>query len=241
MHEPRVVYFDTEFFHLSWGADLGLLFCMGYKYSNEDKVRLLSVWDTDQKDPLDDKELCKQIRAVLSEADMLVTYNGIKCDVPFIQTRLLHHKLDPLPPIAHKDVYYTAKFKLKLSRNRLYDVENFLGLKDKKTPVKLYKWLQALVGNKQAQNEILHHCKQDVLVLEQAYLKLRPLMLAHPRLQGYGVCNKCGGTLLKNKIYYSADKYHKITLKCRSCKGYETRATTAAERKCLIPQPLVQL
>lgn len=231
MIDKKVVVFDTEFYHMHWGADLGLLFCMGYKYLGEPKVHMLSVWDTVQKDPLDDRELCKQIRAVLAEADMLVTYNGVKCDVPFIQTRLLHHKLDPLPPIAHKDVYYTAKFKLKLSRNRLYDVESFLGLKDKKTPVKLYKWLQALVGNERAQDEIIHHCKQDVLVLEQAYLKLRPLMNSHPRLQDYGKCCKCGGTLLKNKIFYSAEKYPKITLKCRSCRGYETRPTTAAERK----------
>jgi len=230
MKDLNVIIFDTEFFHLSWGADLGLLFCMGWKVLGEPKVHMESVWATDQKDPLDDKELCKRIRSILNEADMLVTYNGIKCDVPFIQTRLLHHNLDPLPPIAHKDVYYTAKFKLKLSRNRLYDVETFLGLKDKKTPVKLYQWLKALVGNKQAQNEILHHCKQDVLVLEDAYLKLRPLMLSHPRLQDHGSCNKCGGLLLRNKIYYTANKYSKITMKCKSCGGYETRDTTAKER-----------
>ncbi len=230
-HEPRIILFDLEFMHLNWGADLGLIYCMGWKVLGEKQTHLESVWDTKQKTPLDDKELCIKLREILEGADMLVTYNGIKCDVPFLQTRLLHHRLAPLPPIAHKYVYFTSRFKLKLSRNRLYDVQTFLGFKNKKTPVNLYKWLEALVGNKAAQAEILHHCKQDVKVLEDAYLTLRPLMGAHPRLHGYGDCNKCGGTLLKNKIFYTSDRNNKICLKCKSCGGYETRILTAKERK----------
>jgi uncharacterized protein YprB with RNaseH-like and TPR domain len=231
MYGKRVILFDLEFMHLNWGADLGMIYCMGWKELGESRTHLESVWDTKQAHPLDDKELCKRLRDILIEADMLVTYNGIKCDIPFLNTRLLHNGLDPLPPIAHKDVYYTAKFKLKLSRNRLFDVQTFLGFKNKKTPVDLVKWLHALVGNKKAQDEILHHCYQDVKVLQDAYLKLRPLMLSHPRLHDHGTCNKCGGRLLRNKIYHTANKYHKITLKCQKCHGYETRPLTAKERK----------
>ena len=231
MHEPRVILWDLEFFHINWGADLGVIFCMGWKVLGEKQIHIESFWKTNHADTLDDKELCNKLRSVLSEADMWVTYNGIKCDVPFLQTRLLHHNLEPLPPVAHKDVYYTAKFKLKLSRNRLYDVQTFLNLKDEKTPVNLIQWLRAIGGNKKAQDEIIHHCKQDVLVLEEAYLKLRPLMNSHPRLEGYGVCNKCGGTLLKNKIYYTATRYAKITVQCQKCRGYETRPITQKELK----------
>lgn len=231
--EPRVIIFDTEFYHINWGADLGLLFCMGWKVLGEKKVHMESVWATKQKDPLDDKELCRTIRSVLADADMLITYNGIKCDVPFIQTRLLHNGFDPLPPIAHKDVYYTAKFKLKLSRNGLINVQQFLNLEEAKTPVKLYQWMRALTGIKQAQDEILHHCQQDVLVLEEAYMKLRPLMNAHPRLQDYGVCNKCGGQLLKNKLYYTSSKKPKMTVQCRDCRGYETRPALVKDLKGL--------
>ncbi len=231
MHKPRIILFDLEFMHLNWGADLGLIYCMGWKVLGEKQIHLESVWDTKQRDPLDDKKLCKRLKEILETADMLVTFNGIKCDVPFLQTRLIHHRLGALKPIAHKDVYYTAKFKLKLSRNRLYDVQTFLGFKNKKTPVDLLQWLKALIGNKAAQQEILTHCRQDVLVLEDAYLELRPLMLSHPRLEGYGACNKCGAGLIKNKIYYTADKYPKITMKCVHCGGYETRTLTKKERE----------
>lgn len=228
---PRVILFDFEFHHINWGADLGLLFCMGWKVLGEKKVHIESVWETKQKDALDDRQLCINIRKILNEADMLVTYNGIKCDVPFLQTRLLHHRLESLPPIAHKDVYYTAKFKLKLSRNRLFDVQTFLGLKNEKTPVDLIQWLKALTGDAKAQKEIIHHCEQDVKVLEEAYILLRPLMNSHPRLQGYGVCNKCGGQLLKNKVYYTASKNAKMTVQCKECRGYETRTLTVKEMK----------
>ena len=228
-HEPRIILFDLEFFHINWGADLGVIFCMGWKVLGESKVHIESLWDTRRSDELDDKELCLRMRKILEDADLLITYNGIQCDIPFLQTRLLHHGLDPLVPTAHKDVYYTARHKLKLSRNRLYDVQTFLGLKNEKSPVNLIQWLRALIGNKKAQQEILYHCKQDVLVLEDAYMKLRPLMIAHPRMHGYGSCNKCGGTLMKNKTYYTTGKNNKITLKCKKCGGWETHMLTKKE------------
>lgn len=224
--EPRVILFDLEFFHLNWGADLGTIFCMGWKVLGEKQVHVESVWDTHQSDELDDKELCVRIKEILSEADLLVTYNGIKCDVPFIQTRLLHHNIAPLQPIAHKDVYYTAVHKLKLSRNRLYDVQTFLNLKNEKSPVNLLNWIKALVGNNKSQKDILYHCKQDVAVLEDAYMKLRPLMQAHPRIHGIEGCNKCGGHLIKRGLYITTGKNPKQRYSCSKCGGWETRPIT---------------
>lgn len=229
--KKRVIIFDLECMHINWGANLGNIFCMAWKVLGEKKTHLESITDFSGKDILDDSRLVARIKEILDGADMWITYYGTKFDVPFIQTRLLVHGMKPLAPVAHKDLFYTIKFKFKFDRNRLLDVQNFLQLEESKTPVRLEKWLAALVGRKGALDEIEEHCIQDVKVLELAYEKVLPFMTTHPRLQGYGVCNKCAGTLLKNKIYYTSDKNHKITMKCQKCGGYETRRLTAKEQE----------
>lgn len=233
MHDKRIIFWDLECFHMNWDAGVAVLFCMCWKVLGEKKVHTITVWDHPGKSALDDGPLCREIKQILETADMWVTYNGTKFDIPFLQTRLLANNVPVLAPRAHKDLYYTAKFKLKLARNSLLSVQNFLQLSNKKTPVDLRQWLKALTGGKKAQDEIILHCQNDVLVLEECYLKLRPLMLSHPRLHAYEACNKCGGELTKNKIYWTANKYPKITLKCRDCMGYETRPLTAKERQSI--------
>lgn len=227
MYEPKVILWDLEFFHLNWGADLGFILCMGWKVLGEDKVHLESIAKHNDGTWMDDGPLVDKCARILEQADMWVTYNGIKCDVPFLQTRLLINHKPLLPPVAHKDMYYTVRHKLKMSRNRLFDIQEAMESKSKKTPVRLLQWLKAVCKkDKAALHEIEDHCRQDVLVLEERYLELRPLLLMHPRLYGYGVCNKDGGQLIKNKIYYTASKAQKITLKCTTCGGYETRPLT---------------
>lgn len=230
MHEPKVIIWDTEFFHINWGADLGFLLCMGWKEFGSKKVHLESISKFNDGTWMDDGPLAERCGEILREADMWVTYNGIKCDVPFLQTRLLLNRKPLLPPVAHKDLIYTVRHKLKLSRNSLLAVQDALELDEKKTPVKLMQWLKTVVKrDKKALEEIEHHCKQDVLVLERVYEEVRPLLLSHPRLFGYEPCNKCGGDLLKNKIYFTSSKLPKITLKCKACGGYETRSLSAKE------------
>lgn len=224
MVDKRIIIWDLEFYHISWGADLGFVLCMGWKFLGDKTVHLESIGKYNDGTWMDDGPLVDRCARILEKADMWVTYNGSKCDIPFLQTRLLLGKKDMLPPIAHKDLYFTVRHKLKLSRNRLFDIQDAIESKSKKTPVRLMQWLKTVVKrDRAALAEIELHCKNDVLVLEECYLKLRPLLLSHPRLHGYSVCNKCGGTLIKNKLYTTAAKYHKITLKCTACGGYETR------------------
>lgn len=239
MADKRVILFDLEFFHLNWGADLGFVLCMGWKWLGEDKVHLESISKWHDGSWMDDGTLVDRCARILEQADMIVTYNGIKCDVPFLNTRLLINGKPLLAPIAHKDIYYWVRFKLKMSRNRLLDIQQATEATNNKTPVRLLQWLKAVVKtDRKALAEIEEHCRQDVKVLEECYLKLRPAVQSHPRLYGYGVCNKCSGELVKNKIYYTASKYQKITLRCTKCNGYETRPLSEVEpkRKAKLPK-----
>lgn len=234
MTKPRVILWDLEFMHLNWDASVGVIFCMGWKVLGERTTHLESILDFPGKDMLDDSNLCKRISSILSEADMWVTQNGIKCDVPFLQTRLALNNLPVLMPVAHKDILYTTRFKLKLRGNSLQNVQQVFGLAEKKLPVQLYEWLKALIGNRKSLNMIQKHCIQDVKVLELAYQRLLPLMLAHPRLHGYGPCNKCGSINLQKRGHYmTTGKKPKQRYSCNDCGGWETRDINSKEWQLL--------
>lgn len=222
--DKRIMVLDTEFFHINWGADLGFILCMCWKWLGEKTVHCESITKYNDGSWMDDGPLVDRCARLIEQADMIVTYNGVRCDIPFLQTRLLINHKPLLAPVAHKDLYFTVRHKLKMSRNRLLDIQEAMESKSKKTPVRLMQWLKTVVKHdRTALAEIEQHCKQDVLVLEERYLELRPLLLTHPRLHGYGTCNKCGGVLVKNKVYFVAGKQQKITMHCTACGGYETR------------------
>lgn len=237
MAQPRVILWDLEFMHLNWDASCGVIFCMGWKVLGERTTHLESILDYPGKDMLDDSNLCKRLSEILSEADMWVTQNGIKCDVPFLQTRLAINNLPVLRPVAHKDIMYTSRFKLKLYSNSLFNIQQVFNLSEEKSPVRLYEWLKALIGNKQSLKYIQHHCVQDVKVLELAYKRLLPLMLAHPRLHGYGPCNKCGSTSIQKRgLYITTGRKPKQRIFCNGCGGWETRDITKAEWQAKTPK-----
>lgn len=230
MSDKRVILFDLEVFHLNWGADLGTTICMGWKVLGENKVHMESLADLHGKDLLDDGPLVKRCKEILEDADMWITYNGLRFDVPWLQTRLLLNKQQPLAPVAHKDLYPTMRFKFKFSRNSLHNVQEAMGLDNSKTPVRLLQWLHLLAGRKTPWKEIQEHCKNDVLVLEEAYERVKPWMMSHPHLFDYEGCSTCGSALQSRGFYLSAGtKYPKQRLWCPKCPKWTTKTLTKAE------------
>ena len=163
--------------------------------------------------PINDKKLLEHIYPILAEADAWITWFGKGFDQKFVNTRLMHHNMKPLPPIPHIDGWRTAKSKLKLTSNRLATVQSFLDLPVAKTPVTGKHWNLASGGDPVAADYIIEHCKKDVKVLEQAYEKMLPLIVDSPHM-GLIVgkpesCPRCGIDALKTNpswVYSSASR-----------------------------------
>ncbi len=102
-------------------------------------------------------------------------------DLPFIRTRMLAHGLTGyIRKIRHLDLYYTVRGKLLLGRNRLMNVIELLQNSDGTVPdkgrVEPSKWMKVIFsGDQKALEEVVEHCKEDVLALEAALLKLRDI------------------------------------------------------------------
>lgn len=165
--------FDLEMSNLN--ADYGIVLCGVVKpYKGKAISARIDQFPLYKKDRSSDKALILELRKMLGGFDILVSYNGKCFDIPFLNARLLSHGLERLPQTKHIDVYWQARYKLKLSSSRLEAVQEFLGLEVKKTRIDGRHWTRAVSGYKGDLDYIVDHCKLDVAVLEQVYDAMRP-------------------------------------------------------------------
>lgn len=228
MTEPRILFWDIESTQLD--ADFGFMLAYGYKAQGDKKPTVVSVLEQPTKDGEPDTNLLRHAYTTLCSADMWVTFYGKEFDVKFLKSRMLNLGLT-LPPIHHVDLYFIAKQNMKLHSHRLASISAFLGVEEK-TPLVGRTWVLASRGNKNAIKEVIEHCRQDVVVLEQAYDKLRPYIRTHPHVFNIGACQSCGSTRLQArgtqpKLLQSGrltKRYTKVRrIQCMDCGRWDTR------------------
>ncbi len=220
--EARILLFDIESTNLR--ADFGYILCISWKHLGEKKIHTAAITSSPHynTDPTDDSWILQKFAKVFNEADIAVAHYGIKFDRRFINTRLLYHHLPPLPQVAFVDTWRIAKDNLAMSSNRLASIVGFFGLPEK-TPVKGGVWLKAMCGHRQSVKYIVDHCEADIIALEAAYLKLRPLMHNHPNVNLVSgkemCCPKCGSMHLMKNGFRIARSRVMQKYSCYSCGG----------------------
>lgn len=221
----NVVIFDIESCTWNFKADKGFLLCVGYKYLGDKKITVLTREFPD--DPFNDKKLCKEIYDVLSKAEGLITHNGKRFDVPFLNTRFLLNGLPVLPPaLRHFDTCETIFKKLKMGASLKNSIEEF-GLPSEKTALSLKGSLQAVYGDKKQYKWIVDHCRKDVQATEKLYEKLKALgapgwsMAAlADRPSSCPVCGESGG--LQRRGWNKAIKRQTPRYQCQNCGGWSS-------------------
>lgn len=205
-------------------ASITSIICAGWKVLGSEETNCICAWDypgwTDNVN--DDEEVCKAIYAVLRDADCVVTHNGKKFDWKFLQTRLRFHGLPPLPTIHHVDTCSEAKKHLFVLNNRLNTIARFLTEKEKLDHEGWDLWVKVHGRDLQAMQKMREYCVQDVIVLEEVFRSLKPLIKTLPNANLFepakvNVCPNCGSTrLLSNGRRYTTTKIYKRYI-CGDC------------------------
>jgi uncharacterized protein YprB with RNaseH-like and TPR domain len=198
--EPRILIWDLECTGLK--ADFGTTLVTGYKWLGEKRIYTPSITDykTFDSDPTDDRQLVKDFIDIFNEADMTVTYFGTGFDRKWLNAKVMEYDLGVLPNTPMVDLFYTVKANMAISRKSLQNVGYFLGLSTEKTPVEGKVWRRASAGHRPSIKYIKDHCRADVAILEEAYLKLRPWVRQHPRLHATAsFCRNCGSDHLQSR------------------------------------------
>lgn len=184
----------------------------------------------------DDKRLTKGIWNLLDQADIVIAHNGDKFDLRSLNTRFLYHGFNNPSPYQSIDTLKHARKQLRVSSNRLDYIGQFFDIGRKLEHTGFDLWSGFLKGDKDSMKLMLDYNKQDVKLLEDVYLKLRPFIKPHPNLSLFigdniSRCPTCISDQLE-----PAGEYHTYTnvyeaLRCKECGSMSRSRTTLTPLK----------
>ena len=168
---PKIGFLDLEF--QNFKANYGLLLTYAIKEFGKPKIYGGKITPDEVRSKWLDKQLTKRLVKDFSRFDVVVTYYGSKCDLPYMRTRALkwNIKFPAYGHIKHIDMYYLVKAKLSLNKNSLQNACALLGIKGK-THVLGDIWIRAVTGHQPSIDYIYKHNVPDVVILEKLYNKL---------------------------------------------------------------------
>lgn len=222
----RILSWDIEASGLN--ADFGIVLCVGFKEVGKGKPEVLNILDYANDGDLirAEKRLLKDVYTRLLDCDVWLTHFGTWFDINFVNSRLIYHKLPIIPPkFNHIDTWKIAKNRLKLRNNRLITISEFLGTEDEKNAIKPEQWIRAMGGHRPSMNYIVEHCRRDVLVLEEVYERIKPLVIDHPNkglIDGRGGCSTCGEMKLQKRGYHVTRTRKYQRFQCTGCGAWST-------------------
>lgn len=222
---PKVAYvwrFFKEMIGAKQVLDHGHIMSFAAKKLGSDEI----IYVENRKD--DDKYITQELISVLDDADIVVAHNGDKFDLPTINGRALVHGLKPPSPYKTIDTLKVAHKEFKFERNNLEYLAQVLGCAPKGGHAKFpgfELWLECLRQNDEAWAEMKEYNIQDVLTLEEVYLKMRPWIRNHPNVgvleeNAAHTCPKCGSKHLVSRGYTTTSVGKFQRYRCSDCGGW---------------------
>jgi DNA polymerase elongation subunit (family B) len=225
---PKQEYAQPEMQIKDWSV-----LCWAAKWLFDDKIYGEVVTPQEAQNRVDGKIL-EGIWKLVNEADVVVTQNGKRFDMPSLNTRWLKYGYRPPSHYQHVDVYQIAKQKFRFTYNRLDELGKFFGIGGK-IKMEFADWRKCLEGSlaerKKALKKQLEYCKNDVApLLEEVYLYILPWINNHPNMNVFAIndqpaCRNCGSYNLSWSEQYATPQGLWLGWRCGDC-GAIGRGTT---------------
>lgn len=204
----------SDYYIISWAA----------KYLGEDEV-FSDVLTSEEAIYEDDKRIMLNLWKYLDDCDVVIAHNGVKFDIPKINTRFVLHNIIPPSPYKQIDTLLTARNIFGFTSNRLDYLATFFGFHGKEV-TDFTLWESCMIGDKTALRYMVLYNRNDVVILEKVYLKLRPFMRNHPNITLYideaeMSCPHCGSKHI-NPIegkYFMTQAVRYQAYRCDDCKS----------------------
>lgn len=219
----------SDWFMLSWAA----------KWLLEEDVMSMRLCGKEVKKE-DDSRIVLSLWNILNEADIVITHNGEQFDIPKIKSRFLVHKLPPTSFYQQVDTKKSARREFGFSSNKLDNLAKLLGIEGKLS-TDFALWSSCMDGDEESLKYMETYNRDDVRLLEEVYLAMRPYIKAHPNYNLYidsiePVCPHCGDDKLAFAGYYyftPTGKYRNY--RCLSCGALSReRKTVLKNRKSVL-------
>lgn len=248
MSGPRIIVFDLEtgpnlkeaikawpklssYPGQTFKAQVQTVLCFGYKVlGHREKAEVKCAWQYSgfSANPNDDLGLLKDAHHILSGADVVVTQNGKKFDWPFLQTRFLKEGLPALDPqLPHVDLKQVMSRNLRLISNSLSNAGEYLLGEGKMDHEGWPLWWKILLEKDEGcMKKMSDYCKQDVLLTEKLFKKLRPFLRGANAVVNYNLfqikgkkdlCPTCGSPDILSNGYRATKTMTYKRIICKQC------------------------
>lgn len=184
----------------------------------------------------DDSRISSELWKLFDKADVLIGHNILGFDLPKAQTRFLINKLAPPSPFRVIDTLKVAQQNFRFGSNKLDYIGQLL-LNDKKIHTEYQLWLRCLAGDAKSLKEMLIYNQKDVLLLEEAYVFLRPYIKNHPNMAIYQEstvpsCPTCGSSNIQECGHYTTSVNRYLAFRCNDCGAICRSRATDIPVKC---------
>ena len=191
--------------------------CWAAKWLGSDEIEFDSVHKSKPR------HMLRRIHGLISEADVVVHYNGTKFDMPTLNKEFLLHDLPPPSPYKQIDLLRTVRSQFRFPSNKLDYVAQRLKLGKKQAHEGHELWVKCMNNDKDAWLRMEGYNIQDVILLEDLYNKVLPWIKNHPNHNVYAdghVCPSCGSDNIKKRGTAVSQSGTYQRYQCRSCASW---------------------
>src|SRR5690606_12258687 len=147
------------------------------------------------------------MHSLMEEADIIITYNGNKFDLPILNKEFILNGLTPPAPYKSVDLLKVVRRQFRFTSNKLDYVCGALGLDTKVEHKGMSLWVGCMDGDAKSWKIMERYNKRDVKILEQLYEVLLPWIPNHPSVPLYRcdeslACNTCGSHNVQRRGYH---------------------------------------
>ena len=197
-----------------------------WKWLGEDEMHCAFA-----KDPVegDDSNICGLLYEAIENSDVIVAHNLNGFDYPILNARMIQNGFPPMKTVKKVDTLAIAKKNFRFNTNKLDDLGKYLGVGRKNETGGFELWHKTIKGDNEAFCQMMDYNKQDVLLLEQVYLKLRAFdtnpaaNAGHYYEDNLSRCPVCGSSDVEetgNNVYTPVSRFAEMV--CNGC-GHRSR------------------
>jgi len=193
---------------------------VAWKWFGDSKVYDLE-WDENQND----YELMKKFLQIYNSADVVIGFNNKNFDDRFVNARALKHNLEVNTHVRSFDIMKQSKRLFRLPSYAMNYIAGYVGVTTKYNHSGREMWENIQYGGKEearkSLDEMIVYNRQDIVVTEEVYLRLRKYMGVSSHLGVLGgkekwTCPNCGSENVElNKRTVTPSGTVQVVMKCK--------------------------
>jgi DNA polymerase elongation subunit (family B) len=215
---PNTVYvwgFREQDISLDQIIDSSYIMCWSAKWLNEPEIHFERTMHKNRSS----KGMLRHIHGLMECADMIVTYNGNRFDIPTLNKEFLLHGIPMPAPTKQMDLYPIAKRRFRFPSHKMDYLAQQLGIGGKTKHEGFQLWVKCMHNEPEAWKTMEAYNRNDVVILEGIYNRLLPWLpnQGHAVRNGILCCPNCGSTKYQQRGYQYSQVAQYVRFQCLEC------------------------